>query len=69
LGTAFPQKLPPFTTVAEDWFGGLRKWHELAGALAAAPLLVYGGDRPTRWHGVAVCPWRDFLSSDKTANA
>ncbi|MFA5204381.1 MAG: ATP-binding protein [Lentisphaeria bacterium] len=63
-----PVEIKSGQTVAEDWFGGLRKWHELAGALAAAPLLVYGGDRPARWHGVTVRPWRDFLSSDKTAN-
>ena len=56
-----PVEIKSGQTVAEDWFAGLRKWAELAGTSAAAPLLVYGGDRPAQCHGIAVHPWRDFL--------
>ena len=31
-------------TIASDWFDGLAKWRRLAGARAARPVLVYGGD-------------------------
>ncbi len=56
-----PIEIKSGQTIAEDWFAGLRKWTELAGAAADKPFLVYGGDRMARHHDLTVLPWHDFV--------
>jgi hypothetical protein len=58
-----PVELKSGSTVASDWFTGLRRWVELAereGERTAAPQLVFGGSGRYEREGVAVSGWREF---------
>ena len=48
------------TTYAADWLKPARRWRELAGAQAADPLLVYGGDSSHVRADHQVLSWRDL---------
>ena len=47
-------------TYAADWLGPARRWCDVAGAEAAAPLLVYGGDSSHQRADHQVLSWRDL---------
>ncbi|WP_291017431.1 DUF4143 domain-containing protein [Hydrogenophaga sp.] len=58
-----PVELKSGSTVASDWFDGLRRWAALAeqqGERTAAPQLVFGGAGRYEREGVAVSGWREF---------
>jgi predicted AAA+ superfamily ATPase len=60
-----PVELKSGSTVASDWFDGLRRWAALAeqqGERTAAPQLVFGGAGRYEREGVAVSGWREFAS-------
>lgn len=61
-----PVELKSGSTVASDWFTGLRRWVELAereGEHTAAPQLVFGGSGRYEREGVAVSGWREFAGA------
>ncbi len=47
-------------TYASDWIGPARRWREAAGADAAPPVLVYGGDTSYARADHSVLSWRDL---------
>lgn len=49
-------------TVAKDFFGGLKKWRQLAGEQAGRQLLVYGGEESYRQNDVEVVGWKKLAS-------
>lgn len=58
-----PVELKSGSTVAGDWFDGLRRWTALAeqqGERTASPQLVFGGAGRYEREGVAVSGWREF---------
>ncbi|MDE2502972.1 MAG: DUF4143 domain-containing protein, partial [Burkholderiales bacterium] len=48
------------TTYSDDWLRPVRRWRELAGAIAAPPLLLYGGDESHERADHGVLSWRDL---------
>ena len=48
------------TTYVSDWLKPARRWREVVGAEAAAPLLVYGGDSSHERADHGVLSWRDL---------
>lgn len=52
-----PIEIKSGKTLASDAFAGLEKWRALAGDVAFAPTLIYGGDDDYRHHGIQVCGW------------
>lgn len=62
-----PVELKSGSTVASDWFDGLRRWAALAeqqGERTAAAQLVFGGTGRYEREGVAVSGWREFAGLD-----
>jgi len=58
-----PVEIKSGSTVASDWFDGLRRWAALADQQherTAAPQLVFGGSGRYEREGVAVSGWREF---------
>jgi len=55
--TLHPVEIKSGQTVASDMLEGIRWWRRLAGDLAGAGTLVYGGDERQDRGGVAVRPW------------
>lgn len=58
-----PVEIKSGSTVAGDWFDGLRRWSALADRdeeRTAAPQLVFGGSGRYEREGVAVSGWREF---------
>lgn len=58
-----PVEVKSGSTVASDWFDGLRRWAALAERQqerTAAPQLVFGGSGRYEREGVAVSGWREF---------
>jgi predicted AAA+ superfamily ATPase len=48
------------TTYASDWIDAARRWQHTAGAVAAAPTIVYGGDISFERSDHSVLSWRDL---------
>jgi hypothetical protein len=55
----FPAEIKSGRTVADDFFGALRKWGRYAGAASGDPALIYGGDETYVRSGCRVISWRD----------
>lgn len=56
-GQLRPIEIKSGQTLNRDFFTGLERWCELAGALAAQPSLIYGGVQAVQRHEVNVYPW------------
>jgi predicted AAA+ superfamily ATPase len=54
----WPIEIKAGSTIASDWFDGLRRWMALAREVGDSPALVYGGDRSQVRGEVQVIPWR-----------
>lgn len=48
------------TTYAADWLSAVRRWRQAAGAVAAPPVLLYGGDSSHDQADHSVLSWRDL---------
>ncbi|MDP3083572.1 MAG: DUF4143 domain-containing protein, partial [Rubrivivax sp.] len=48
------------TTYASDWLAPARRWRQAAGAQAAPPVLVYGGDASHEREDHRVLSWREL---------
>lgn len=55
-----PVEVKAGQTVAPDFFAGLARFRELAGAEAGRPWVVYGGDRGQSRSEAEVLPWREI---------
>jgi uncharacterized protein len=55
-----PLEVKSGQTIIRDFFTGLTKWISLAGASAATPYLVYGGDEDQVRSGVQVVSWNNL---------
>jgi len=56
-----PVEIKSGKTVVGEFFSGLEKWTALAGEMAVAPTLIYGGDDNYRQKGINV---RSFWGSE-----
>ena len=52
------------TTYAADWLAPVRRWRQAAGASAAPPVLVYGGDASHARDDHFVQSWRDVGATE-----
>lgn len=57
-GGLMPVEIKSGQTLNRDFFVGLERWVALAGTLARAPTLIYGGDDDADRRGVRVLGWR-----------
>ena len=48
------------TTFTPDWIRACQRWQQYAGAVAAPPVVVYGGAASYSLSGVHVMAWRDM---------
>ena len=55
-----PVEIKSGATVSPDWLRPLRRWHELAGAAAGRPVIVYGGDQAQQRSDADIVPWRQL---------
>ena len=55
-----PVEIKSGSTIASDWFKGLKTWSDLAGDVAETPWLVYGGDQRQNRGNIEVLPWQQI---------
>lgn len=56
-GKLRPIEIKSGQTINRDYFTTLRRWNDLADALATDASLVYGGEQSAQRNGVTVQPW------------
>lgn len=56
-GKLMPIEIKSGSTLATDWFKGIRQWLALAGEDAITPSLIYGGETPWEENGITAIPW------------
>jgi len=54
-----PIEIKSGRTLTHESFAGLEKWNALAGGMAAAPVLIYGGDESYIQKGIKVIGWKE----------
>jgi uncharacterized protein len=59
-GALLPIEIKSGMTIASDWFDGLARWCELAGARALEPILIYGGKKRQSRETAEVVPWSEI---------
>ncbi len=60
-GTALmPVEIKSGQTLNKDFFTGLERWAELAGEMARAPALIYGGEGEYTRHRIRVLGWKEM---------
>ena len=57
-GRIVPVEIKSGKTVVGEFFSGLEKWTALAGDMAVAPTLIYGGSQDFEHKGVSVRGWQ-----------
>jgi len=53
-----PIEIKSGLTLNQDYFGGLKKWADIAGATSTEPTLVYGGVESLTHSGIKVISWK-----------
>jgi uncharacterized protein len=57
-----PVEIKSGATIAPDWLTAFEAWLALAGSVAKAPHIVYGGEEAQSRKGIRILPWRQIAS-------